>query len=75
MPLLLRVIQSVLMSFFLALFMTAWVTFLNLGVRPDFINFWATSFVFAWPAAFTISFVIGPSVAKWSHLLHSKFSK
>ncbi|MCZ2721261.1 DUF2798 domain-containing protein [Marinomonas sp. 15G1-11] len=70
----LRFIQSGMMSFFLAFFMTAWITFLNLGITADYLLNWGSSFVFAWPAAFTIAFTISPTVAKWSASLHRKMA-
>ena len=73
MPLRLRIIHSGLMSFFLALFMTAWVTYINLGVTPEYFTNWFTSFIFAWPAAFCIAFSIGPTVTKLAHKLHTCF--
>lgn len=71
----LRIIQSGLMSFFLATFMTAWVTFLNLGLSSSFFLSWGKAFIFAWPIAFLIAFTVGPTVAKLAHSINSRFEK
>ncbi len=55
-----RMIFAALMSFVLSFLMTAWVTFVNLGLPPDFVTFWMKSWVLAWPAAGVISFIFGP---------------
>ncbi len=57
---------TALMSFVLSILMTCWVTWLNLGAVPDFINYWMKAFSFAWPAAAVISFIFGPGVHRLS---------
>ncbi|MFT2112112.1 DUF2798 domain-containing protein [Marinomonas sp. 2405UD68-3] len=60
------------MSFCLAFFMTAWVTFLNLGITADYFYHWFMSFIFAWPAAFLIAFSIGPVVTRLANTLYQR---
>ncbi|MEJ2763536.1 DUF2798 domain-containing protein [Photobacterium sp. MCCC 1A19761] len=55
-----RIIFTVIMSFFLSSLMTLWVTYLNLGNTPHFINMWGHAFIMAWPAAGVISFFTSP---------------
>ena len=38
----------------------AFITWLNLGWRPDFLSLWARAFVVAWPVASLAAFVASP---------------
>ena len=65
-----RLLSSALMSLTLGGLMTGWVTWLNLGFAVDFLPRWGHAFVCAWPAAFLIVVLIGPSVQRLAlHLL------
>ena len=55
-----RVLFSLVMSFFLSLLMTLWVTYINLGTPAQFMEHWARAFLLAWPAAGFISFFAAP---------------
>ncbi|WP_293138626.1 DUF2798 domain-containing protein [Moritella sp.] len=55
------------MSFFLSSLMTLWVTYINLGYTPDFLNMWGHSFLLAWPAAGLISFITSPLAQRIAH--------
>lgn len=55
-----RFIFPVLMAGVMAFLMTALVTFLNLGLPPDFLRRWAIAFVIAWPAATVAAFIAIP---------------
>lgn len=69
-PLKFRLLSSALMSLMLGGLMTGWVTWLNMGFASDFLPRWGKAFVCAWPAAFFIVVLIGPSVQRLSlHLL------
>ena len=63
-PLKQRLLSSLLMSLLLSGLMTAWVTWLNLGLVADFVARWMHAFVMAWPAAFTIVVLLAPSVQR-----------
>lgn len=66
-----RLLFAFLMSLFMSFLMSAWVTWLNLGLRPDFLERWAHSFVAAWPAAFFVVVFFGPGFQALTHrLLH-----
>ncbi len=56
------ILFSILMSIALSSLMTFWVTWINLGLRPDFLSLWGHAFSMAWPAAGLIAFVLGPRV-------------
>jgi hypothetical protein len=55
-----RILFTVIMSFFLSSLMTLWVTYINLGSTPEFLNLWGHAFLLAWPAAGIISFFLSP---------------
>ena len=42
----------------------AFITWLNLGWRPDFFKLWARAFVVAWPVASLAAFVASPIAPK-----------
>jgi len=55
-----RFIFPVVMAFFMALLMTAVVTFINLGLSADFISRWMKAFIVAWPLASLVAFIAVP---------------
>ena len=55
-----RFIFPVMMSAVMAFLMTALVTFINLGLPPDFIRRWLGAFAIAWPFAAISAFVASP---------------
>ena len=62
----LRLVSASLMSMLMSFLMTAWVTWLNIGIRPDFLARWAHAFLAAWPAAFVIVVLCAPAVQGFS---------
>ncbi|WP_295029262.1 DUF2798 domain-containing protein [Shewanella sp.] len=52
--------------------MTLWITWINLGLQPNFLWLWAKAFILAWPAAATISFLFAPKVHKLTEKIISK---
>ncbi|GAA3575976.1 MULTISPECIES: DUF2798 domain-containing protein [Marinobacter] len=67
-----RFFFSLLMSLVLSGLMTAWVTWINLGLVEGFVVKWATAFVTAWPAAALISFAFGPRIHQLTHWLTNR---
>jgi hypothetical protein len=59
-----RLILSLLMSSIMVLMVTLLVTFLNLGLAPDFLAHWAKAFVIAWPVAAGTAFMIMPGARR-----------
>jgi hypothetical protein len=59
-----RPINGFFMSMVLSFFMTAWITYINLGLIDGFWGLWMKAWGLAWPAAFVIAFVSGPHVMK-----------
>ncbi|MBO9716763.1 MAG: DUF2798 domain-containing protein [Pseudoxanthomonas sp.] len=65
----LRVVFAALMSLWMSLLMTAFVVWLNFGFERGYLLHWRHSFVAAWPAAFAIVLVFGPTVQRISQAL------
>lgn len=61
-----RLVFTALMSLSLAIIMTCWVTWLNLGFVEDFLLRWGKAFIMAWPIAALVSFFLGPRIMKIS---------
>lgn len=60
-------VQPIVMAGIMAFIMTAFITWLNLGWRPDFLRLWARAFVIAWPVASMAAFVaasIAPKITQ-----------
>lgn len=55
-----RLVFGLLMSLVMSVLMTCWVTYINLGMGPNFAMQWGRAFLMAWPAAFLIAFSFGP---------------
>ena len=53
-------IQPVVMAAIMAFMMTAFVTWLNLGMRPDFLQLWMRAFLMAWPLASVAAYIAAP---------------
>lgn len=51
---------ALVMSFGMALFMTAVVTWVNTGIAGGFLFRWMHAFVIAWPLAFMCVLVLAP---------------
>lgn len=68
-PLITKLIFSFLMSGFMALFMSAWVTFINMGMNQHYLFNWIRAFLLAWPAGFTVVLFIAPIAQKLTQKL------
>ena len=55
-----RFIQPVIMAAVMALLMTALITFINLGLPPDYLRRWMIAFAIAWPFATGAAFIAIP---------------
>lgn len=55
-----KYIFPILMSGQMVLMVTGLATFLNLGIRPDFLSQWMRAFVFSWPVAAGAAFFAIP---------------
>lgn len=64
MQLLARFILAALMTAVMVFMVTLIVTFLNLGLRDDFLLQWAKAYFIAWPIAAATAFVIMPAARR-----------
>ena len=55
-----RFIQPVIVAAIMAFLMTAVITFINLGMPPDFLRRWMIAFSVAWPFATMAAFIAIP---------------
>ena len=55
-----RLILALLMSSVMVLMVTLLVTFLNLGLRSDFLLQWVKAYFIAWPVAAVTGFLVMP---------------
>ena len=53
-------IQPVLMAGIMAFLMTAFVTWMNLGLPSDYISRWLHAFILAWPLAVVAAYIAIP---------------
>ena len=67
----LRLIFAALMSLWMSSLMTAFVVWLNLGFT-DYLAHWRHAFLSAWPAAFTVVVLFGPTLQKLSQRLNAR---
>ncbi|KHA77428.1 hypothetical protein NC77_18345 [Janthinobacterium lividum] len=58
----LRCVFAFLMSLVMTLLMSAWVTWLNIGLQADFLPRWRHAFFAAWPVAFCAVMLFAPRV-------------
>jgi hypothetical protein len=55
-----KFIFPIAMAFFMALLMTAVVTFINLGFPSNYFSQWMKAFAIAWPLASLVAFLAVP---------------
>lgn len=55
-----RFILATVMSSMMVFMVTLTVTYLNLGLGPDFLAHWAKAYFIAWPIAATTAFLVMP---------------
>lgn len=67
-----RLVFAILMSMVLTFFMSAWVTFINIGVIDGFVNYWMSAWLLAWPAAGLISFISAPRIHRIANQISRK---
>ena len=59
-----KYIFPVVMTFIIVFLVSAVVTFLNIGLRADYVSQWLGSFIVAWPIAAVLAFFAIPA-ARW----------
>lgn len=61
-----RLILAVSMSAVMVLMVTLIATFINLGLRSDFLVQWAKSYLVGWPVAATTAYLIMPMARRFT---------
>lgn len=69
-----RVIYTLIFTLLLSCMMSAWVTFLNIGLHPGFVNKWLMAFANAWGAAFVAVWVLAKPVQQITALIMTKLN-
>jgi len=59
-----RFILAALMSAVMVFMVTLLATFINLGLRPDFVLQWIKAYVIAWPVAAGTAFLVMPTARR-----------
>lgn len=59
-----RLILAVLMTAVMVCMVTLVVTFINLGLRGDFVLQWAKAYFISWPVAAVTAFLIMPAARR-----------
>ena len=72
MQVLARLILAVLMTAVLVFMVTLIVTFINLGLRADFLAQWAKAYFIAWPIAAITAFLVMPSARRLTDTIMQK---
>ena len=55
-----RLILAVTMTSMMVFMVTLVATYLNLGLRPDFLRYWFKAYIIAWPIAAATAFLVMP---------------
>ena len=71
----LRFVFAVIMSLVMTLLMSAWVTWLNIGLQDDFLARWRHAFLAAWPVAFCAVMLFAPRVQGISRQIVLRFKR
>ena len=61
-----RFILAATQSSMMVFMVTMVATYLNLGLRPDFLLQWAKSFIVAWPIAAGMAFLVTPMARRFT---------
>jgi hypothetical protein len=70
-----RLILALTLSSLMVLMVTLLVTYLNLGLRADFLIQWAKAYFIAWPIAAGTAFVIMPGARRMTDWLVARIDR
>ena len=70
-----RLVLVTIMTAIMVLMVTLVATFINLGLRADFVLQWAKSYFVSWPIAATTAFVVLPTAERLTTKLLARVSK
>ena len=69
-----RLILVLLMSSVMVLMVTLIVTYLNLGLRSDFVVQWVKAYVIAWPIAAATGFLVMPTARRMTERIVARLN-
>jgi hypothetical protein len=61
-----RLILAATQSSMMVLVVTMVATWLNLGLRPDFVQSWLKAFIIAWPIAAAMAYLVTPMARRFT---------
>jgi hypothetical protein len=64
-----RLILAATQSSMMVFMVTLVATYLNLGLRPDFVAHWAVSYIVAWPIAAGMAYLVTPMSRRFTDRL------
>ncbi len=70
-----RFVLATIMTSMMVFMVTMVATFINLGLRPDFVLQWAKSYIISWPIAATTAFLVMPTAQRLTATLLARFGK
>ncbi len=70
-----RFLLATIMTSMMVFMVTMVATFINLGLRPDFVLQWAKSYFVSWPIAATTAFLVMPTAQRLTTSLLARFGK
>ena len=68
-----RFIRPVIVAAIMAFLMTAVITFINLGMPPDFLRRWMIAYAVAWPFATVAAFIAVPLADRATRRIIGRF--
>ena len=69
-----RFILAATQSSMMVLMVTMVATYLNLGLRPDFVLQWAKAFIVAWPIAAAMAYLVTPMARRFTDRVMNRMS-
>ena len=70
-----RFVLATIMTSMMVFMVTMVATFINLGLRPDFVLQWAKSYIISWPIAATTAFLVMPTAQRLTTSLLARLGK
>lgn len=70
-----RFILAATQSSMMVLMVTLVATYLNLGMRPDFVEQWAEAYIVAWPVAAAMAYLVTPMARRFTERVVNRQSR
>ena len=68
-----RFIMAATQSSMMVFMVTMIATYLNLGLRHDFVLQWAKAYIFAWPIAAAVAYLVTPMARRFTDRVLARF--